>query len=47
MGGEEFKWRQLAHHHLMNQQGPHFSQNSKSNIKAQISERLISSGISP
>ena len=24
MGGEELKWRQLAHHHLMSQQGPHF-----------------------
>ena len=27
--GEELKWRQLAHHHLMNQQGLHFSPHSK------------------
>ena len=29
MGGEELKWRQLAHHQLMSQQGPHFSPHSK------------------
>ena len=25
VGREELKWRQLAHHQLMSQQGPHFS----------------------
>ena len=29
MGGEELKWRQLAHHQLVSQQGPHFSPHSK------------------
>ena len=29
MGGEELKWRQLAHHHLMSQQGAHISPHSK------------------
>ena len=29
VGGEELKWRQLAHHHLMRQQGPQFSPHSK------------------
>ena len=29
MGGEELKWRQLAHHHIMSLQGPHFSPHSK------------------
>ena len=29
MGGEKVKWRQLAHHQLMSQQGPHFSPHSK------------------
>ena len=28
-GGGELKWRQLAHHQLMSQQGPHFSPHSK------------------
>ena len=28
LGGEELKWRQLAHHQLMSQQGPHFSPHS-------------------
>ena len=27
--GEELKWRQLAHHQLMSQQGPRFSPHSK------------------
>ena len=27
MSGEELKWRQLAHHQLMSQHGPHFSTN--------------------
>ena len=48
MGGEEIKWSQLAHHQLMIQQGPHFSPHStaKIMIKAQISGRMVSSGIS-
>ena len=49
MGWEELKWRQLAHHQLMSQQGPHFSPHSKKLkpiIKAQISGKLITSGIS-
>ena len=29
VGGEELKGRQLAHHQLMSQQGPHFSPHSK------------------
>ena len=28
MGGDEIKRCQLAHHHLMSQQGPHFSPHS-------------------
>ena len=48
MGGKELKWRQLAHHQLMSQQGPHFSPHSKAkaNDKAQISGRMVSNGIS-
>ena len=48
MGGEELKWRQLVHHQLMNQQGPHFSHTVKLKpiIKAQISGKLVTSGIS-
>ena len=29
VGREELKWRQLAHHQLMSQQGPQFSPHSK------------------
>ena len=32
MGGEELKWRQLAHHQLMSQQRPHFSPHSKAKV---------------
>ena len=39
MGGEEFKWRQPAHHKLWSQQGPHFSPHS-------TAKRIVSSGIS-
>ena len=48
MGGKELKWRPLAHHQLMSQQGPHFSYTLKLKpiIKAQITEKLITSGIS-
>ena len=47
MGVEELKWRQLAHHHLMSQKGPHFSPHSKAKpmIKSQISGGMVSSGI--
>ena len=45
MGGKELKWRQLAHHQLMSQQGPHFSPHSKAK-EAQISGKLVTSGIS-
>ena len=48
MGEEELKWRQLAHHQLMSQQGPHLIHTVKLKpiIKAQISGRMVSSGIS-
>ena len=48
MGGEELKWRQLAHHHILRQQGPHFSPHSKAKAiyKAQISGKLVTSVIS-
>ena len=47
-GGEELKWRQLAQHQLMSKQVPHFSTHSKpkTNIRAQISGKLATSGIS-
>ena len=44
MGGEELKWRQLAHHQLMSQQGLHSK--LKPIIKSQISGKFITSGIS-
>ena len=46
MGGEELKWRQLAHNQLMSPQGPHYSPHStaKTNYKSQISGKLVSSG---
>ena len=48
VGGEELKWRQLAHHQLMSQQGPHFGPHSKAkaNDKSTISGGMVSSGIS-
>ena len=47
MGGEELKWRQLAHNQLISPQEPYFSPHStaKSNDKTQISGRMVSSGI--
>ena len=45
MGREELKWRQLAHHQLMSQQGPHFSPHSKAKANDK-SRRMVSSGIS-
>ena len=46
MGGEELKWHQLAHHQLMNQQGPILVNTVKLKpiIKAQISGKLVTSG---
>ena len=48
MGGKELKWLQLVHHQLMSQPRTHFSPCSiaKTNDNAQISERMLSSGIS-
>ena len=48
MGGEELKWRQLAHHQLMSQQGPLLVHKVKLKpiIKAQITGKLVTSGIS-
>ena len=45
MGGEELKWRQLVHHYLKSQQGPHFSPHSKAKANDK-SSNLRSSGIS-
>ena len=45
-GREGIKWHQLAHHQLMSQEGPHFSPHSKAKAKAQISGKLVTSGIS-
>ena len=44
MGEEELKWRQIAHYHLICQQGPHFEK-LKPMITGQISGRMLSSGI--
>ena len=48
MGGEELKWRQLAHHQL-NETAKDLiivhTVQLKPMIKAQISERMVSSGI--
>ena len=48
MGGDKIKWCRLAHHQLMSQQRPHFCphSNAKPIIKAQISGKLVTSGIS-
>ena len=48
MGGEELKCRQLAHNQLISTQGPFLvhTVQLKPIIKAQISGKLISSGIS-
>ena len=48
MGGEELKWRQLAHHQLMSQQGPYFSPHSKAkaNDKSTNLRKNVSSCIS-
>ena len=48
MGREELKWRQLAHHQLVSQQGHVLVHTVKLKpiIKAQISGKLVTSGIS-
>ena len=48
MGGEELKWRQLAHHQLMSRKGLILVHTVKLKpiLKAQISGKLVSSGIS-
>ena len=48
VGGKELKWHQLAHHQLMSPQGPHLVHvvKLKPTIKAQISGKLVTSGIS-
>ena len=48
VGGEKLKWDQLAHHQLMSLQGPDLVHTVKLKpmIKAQISGRMVSSGIS-
>ena len=47
MGGEELKWRHLAHHQLMSQQGPHLSPHStvKTNDKSTFLMKDVSSGM--
>ena len=47
MGGEELKWRQLAHHRLMSQKGPILvhTVELKPKIKGQISGRMVYNGI--
>ena len=48
LGEEELKWRQLAHHQLMSQQGPPFCPHSKAkaNNKSTNLRKLVTSGIS-
>ena len=48
MGGEELEWLQLAHHQIKSQQGLLLVHTVKLKpiIKAQISGKLITSGIS-
>ena len=48
MGGEELKWRQLAHRQLMSQQRPHFRthSNAKANYKSTNLRKLVTNAIS-
>ena len=49
MGGEELKWRQLAHHQLMSQPRTSFSPHStaKANYKStNLRKKMVSSSIS-
>ena len=45
---EELKWRQLAHHQLMSQQGPHLVHTVKLKpiIKGHLTRKLVNSRIS-
>ena len=36
VGGEELKWRQLAHHQLMSQQGPHWASEASPTLGCSI-----------
>ena len=45
MGGEELKWRQLAQHQLMSQQGLILVHRETLKPKGLLSEKLVSSGI--
>ena len=46
VGRGKLKWRQLAHHQLMSQQRPSPHSKTKAIIKAQISGKLVTGGIS-
>ena len=46
MGGEKLKWHQLAHHQLMSCNGLFHTVKLKPIIKAQISGKYVTSGIS-
>ena len=48
MGGEELKWHQLAHHHLIIQQGPHFSPHGTAKTKDNNTNlwKIVTSGTS-
>ena len=47
MGGEELKWHQLAHYHLMSLQGPHcLHRKAKAIDKRPNLRKNLSSGIS-
>ena len=48
MAGEELKWRQLSHHQLISQQGPHFStcSKAKANYKSTNLRKMVANGIS-
>ena len=46
LGREKLKWHQLAHYHLISQQGRVHTEKLKPMIKGTISGRMLSSGIS-
>ena len=48
VGGEELKWRHLAHHQVISQQGPHFSPHSKAKAiyKSTNLSKIVTIGIS-
>ena len=45
MDGEELKWRQLAHHQLMSQQGPHFSPHSKAKANYKSTSDVVTTSV--